>query len=108
MIIWQVDPWQPKFRRTWDYLMDWQMTSPSTAARAQARSPFGKPVVLVHGDTHVFRIDKGGLQADPAAGERHRTGRVWTDVPNFTRVETWAGGSFSARSPSRTPTCGSG
>ena len=34
---------------------------------------FGRPVVLVHGDTHTHRVDK-----------------PWTDVPNFTRVETFA------------------
>jgi hypothetical protein len=34
---------------------------------------FGRPVVLVHGDTHTHRIDK-----------------PWKDVPNFTRVETFA------------------
>ncbi|MGH9000564.1 MAG: DUF7594 domain-containing protein [Acidimicrobiia bacterium] len=38
---------------------------------------FGKPVVLVHGDTHNRRID-----------------RPWSDVPNFTRVEV-AGPSSS-------------
>jgi hypothetical protein len=36
---------------------------------------FGKPVVLVHGDTHTHRVDK-----------------PWKDVPNFTRVETFANG----------------
>jgi hypothetical protein len=34
---------------------------------------FGKPVVLVHGDTHSQRVD-----------------HPWSDVPNFTRVETYA------------------
>lgn len=38
---------------------------------------FGRPVVLFHGDTHYFRIDK------PLVDER---GHV---VPNFTRVETF-------------------
>jgi hypothetical protein len=33
---------------------------------------FGKPVVLVHGDTHHYQIDNP------------------TPMPNFTRVETWA------------------
>jgi hypothetical protein len=33
---------------------------------------FGKPVVLVHGDTHRFKID-----------------HPWPTVPNFTRVETY-------------------
>jgi hypothetical protein len=36
---------------------------------------FGKPVVLVNGDTHTHRVDK-----------------PWNDVPNFTRVETFANG----------------
>jgi hypothetical protein len=36
---------------------------------------FGKPVVLVHGDTHTFRID-----------------HPWSTVPNFTRVETYGSG----------------
>lgn len=39
---------------------------------------FGRPVVLVHGDTHTHRIDK-----------------PWKDVPNFTRVETF--GDTTAR-----------
>ncbi|MFM1767780.1 MAG: hypothetical protein RJA22_309 [Verrucomicrobiota bacterium] len=39
---------------------------------------FGKPVVLVHGDTHYFRIDQ------PLAGTRSR--RM---IENFTRVETY-------------------
>ena len=33
---------------------------------------FGRPVVVVHGDTHHYRID-----------------RPWNDVPNLTRVETY-------------------
>jgi hypothetical protein len=39
---------------------------------------FGKPVVLVHGDTHVFRIDQ------PLFGSTSR----WI-IENFTRVETF-------------------
>jgi hypothetical protein len=38
---------------------------------------FGKPVVLVHGDTHTFRVDK---PMTSSTGER---------VENFTRVETF-------------------
>jgi hypothetical protein len=34
---------------------------------------FGRPVVLVHGDTHIHRVD-----------------HPWPDVENFTRVETFA------------------
>jgi len=33
---------------------------------------FGRPVVLVNGDTHIHRVDK-----------------PWKDAPNFTRVETY-------------------
>ena len=39
---------------------------------------FGKPVVLVHGDTHTFRVDKP--MTSLTTGER---------VENFTRVETF-------------------
>lgn len=41
---------------------------------------FGKPVVLVHGDSHYFRVDKR-LYADEANQEGH--------ILNFTRVETF-------------------
>jgi hypothetical protein len=69
MIIWQADPWYVSptgidFSATWKYLTD------TLKERAAA---FGKPVVLVHGDRHVYRID-----------------RPWPDVPTFTRVETHA------------------
>jgi hypothetical protein len=69
MIIWQADPWYVSptgidFGPTWKYLIE------KLKERALA---FGKPVVLVHGDTHVYRIDN-----------------PWPDVPNFTRVETHA------------------
>ena len=40
---------------------------------------FPKPVVLVHGDSHIFRIDQPLLSS--------KTGRV---IENFTRVETLA------------------
>ena len=39
---------------------------------------FGKPVVYVHGDTHIFRVDK------PLVGST--SGRI---IENFTRVETF-------------------
>jgi hypothetical protein len=39
---------------------------------------FGKPVVYVHGDTHIFRVDK------PLVGSA--SGRM---IENFTRVETF-------------------
>ena len=56
---------------------------------------FGKPVVLVHGDTHTFIVDMP--LADSA------TGRV---IPNFTRVEVfgdpdahWVRGTVDRRDP---------
>ncbi|MGH9005344.1 MAG: hypothetical protein ACRDYV_19655, partial [Acidimicrobiia bacterium] len=51
MVIWQANPWQPGQQPTWKYLVD--------ELKAQTIA-FGKPVVLVHGDTHDPRIDKGG------------------------------------------------
>ena len=39
---------------------------------------FNGPVVLLHGDSHIFRIDKPLLNS--------RTGRM---IENFTRVETF-------------------
>ena len=44
---------------------------------------FGKPVVLVHGDSHFFRIDRP-LSPRPARGAA-----VTLAVENFTRVETF-------------------
>ena len=41
---------------------------------------FGKPVVLMHGSTHYFRIDK------PMFEKGHGFGRM---IENFTRVETF-------------------
>jgi ribosomal protein L24E len=103
MIIWQVDPWQPstmatpKNRRNWDYLMgcdDPTISDCQEAGLKQLTKAFGKPVVLVHGDTHVFRIDKGGWPDKTGAMEL-----TWDDVPNFTRVETYAGGQTTSMSP---------
>jgi hypothetical protein len=52
------------------------------ALEAHARA-YGKPVVLVHGDSHYFRVDKPlGLQ--PARG-----GGGIPSLENFTRVETF-------------------
>jgi hypothetical protein len=48
------------------------------AALEKETLAFGKPVVLVHGDTHVFRIDKPLLSS---TSER--------TIENFTRVETF-------------------
>jgi hypothetical protein len=82
MIVWQANPF-----RQYDFPV------PPAAIQEQARSSgfvdlvqaleaetvrFGKPVVLVHGDTHYFRIDK------PLRNST--TGRR---VENFTRVETF-------------------
>ena len=39
---------------------------------------FGKPVLLVHGDTHMYRVDQPMMD--------HKRGRP---VPNFTRLETF-------------------
>jgi hypothetical protein len=56
----------------------WQDNSFSPSGGALVRAleertvRFGKPVVLVHGDTHAFRID-----------------HPWDDVDQFTRVETY-------------------
>jgi hypothetical protein len=47
------------------------------AALEQETVAFGKPVVYVHGDTHVFRVDK------PLFGSKSRR-----SIENFTRVET--------------------
>jgi hypothetical protein len=44
---------------------------------------FGKPVVLVHGDSHFFRIDK------PLSPMRERGKPVTTALENFTRLETF-------------------
>ena len=46
------------------------------AALRSGIEDFGKPVVLVHGDTHFFRVDKPLLGAPPR-------------LENFTRVETF-------------------
>jgi len=48
------------------------------AALEKETLAFGKPVVYVHGDTHIFRIDK------PLMGSRSR--RI---IENFTRVATF-------------------
>lgn len=45
---------------------------------------FGKPVVLFHGDTHYFRIDKPMLNAS-----------TWHVIPNFTRVEPFGHPNYS-------------
>jgi hypothetical protein len=57
-----------------------------TDIRAQLQKEtmaFGKPVVLVHGDSHFFRIDK------PLSPRRVRGSAVTPELENFTRVETF-------------------
>ena len=62
MIIWQDDPYDG--------------TSQGLFSALKRRTiAFGKPVVLVHGDTHIHRLD-----------------HPWPDVPNFTELETYAMG----------------
>lgn len=92
MIIAQADPY---FQTTWT--PNWQeryalwslaMKPPASrrktgydsflAALEKETLAFGKPVVYVHGDTHIFRIDK------PLVGSRSR--RI---IENFTRVATF-------------------
>ena len=48
---------------------------------------FNKPVALVHGDTHYFRIDKPMFDSGAKAAGDSRTRGVTID--NFTRVETF-------------------
>ena len=63
---------------------------------------FGKPVVLVHGDSHYFHIDKPLPQ--PAGG--NPDGNRATRLTNFTRVETfgspdvhWVSGTVAEKNP---------
>ena len=61
MIIWQDNPFGSG-------------VEPKTLAALKSRTmSFGKPVVLVHGDTHSYKLD-----------------HPWSDVDNFTRLETYA------------------
>jgi hypothetical protein len=60
MVIWQDDPF------------DGSSDTSLVATLKSRATAFGKPVVLVHGDTHHFQITK-----------------PWSTVPNFTRVETY-------------------
>jgi len=60
MIVWQDDPF------------DGSSDTSLVATLKSRATAFGKPVVIVHGDTHTFRITK-----------------PWPTVPNFTRVETY-------------------
>ena len=65
------------------------------AALEKETLAFGKPVVYVHGDSHLFRVDK------PLVGTKSR--RI---IENFTRVETfgypythWVRGMIDPRDP---------
>jgi hypothetical protein len=97
MVIWQTNPWEFS-GGGWRYLTD--ILRDRTIA-------FGKPVVLVHGDTHVHRIDKGGsskVPLDPSCPNA-ASGRAWcwSALPNFTRVETWAAGPAGSQSTETDP-----
>jgi hypothetical protein len=61
MLIWQDDPFDGNSD---DALED---------ALTRRTRQFGKPVVLVHGDTHVYRL-----------------GTPWNDTPNLTELQTFA------------------
>jgi hypothetical protein len=61
MIIWQDDPTDGS-------------SGPLVARLKRRAARFGRPVVLVHGDTHVHRLD-----------------HPWKDTPNLTRLETYPG-----------------
>lgn len=63
-----------------------QKTNGLTEIREQLRKEskaLGKPVALIHGDSHFFRIDK------PLSPMRVRNQPVKTELENFTRVETF-------------------
>lgn len=92
MIIAQADP---RFENTWPtdmqkrYMLEGLGFQPPEKRRATGYDEFlaaleketlafGKPVVYVHGDSHLFRIDK------PLVGTRSRRA-----IENFTRVETF-------------------
>lgn len=74
MIVWQANPFferPPEDNAAFQPLLD---------ALQDHALAFEKPVVLVHGDTHYFRIDNP-LPSGPRAGR--------TAIANFTRVETF-------------------
>jgi ribosomal protein L24E len=105
MITWQADPWVRTFKDSWNYLMDWDDPAEPTSAGPELKqlaAEFKKPVVLVHGDTHVFRIDKGGRVTPQPDGSVTVTD-TWAEVPNFTRVMTYAGGQYSGQFPEVNP-----
>jgi hypothetical protein len=61
MIVWQDDPTDGS-------------SGPLVARLRRRAAQFGKPVVLVHGDTHQYKLD-----------------HPWKDTPNLTRLETFPG-----------------
>jgi hypothetical protein len=69
------------------------------AALEEETQKFGKPVVLAHGDSHYFRVDKPLPRPDPDGNRRPR-------LVNFTRVENfgspdvhWVPGIVDPRAP---------
>ena len=70
--LWAIGVKPPTSRRTTGY------DSFIAALEKETLEAFGKPVVYVHGDTHIFRIDK------PLVG--HQSQRI---IENFTRVATF-------------------
>jgi hypothetical protein len=92
MIIAQANPgfensWTPSLQQR--YMLSALALKPPPSRRAtgfdeflaeleNATLAFGRPVVYVHGDTHIFRVDK------PLVGTS--SGRI---IENFTRVETF-------------------
>ncbi len=61
LIMWQDNPFRPSGGALYRVLED-------------RTEQFGRPVTLVHGDTHNYKVDQ-----------------PWSDLDNFTRVETFGG-----------------
>lgn len=85
MVIIQANPW--------DYIPTTELTGYQdflTLLESETRA-FGKPVVLVHGDSHYFRIDKPLPNAFDPAAEFQKFAWESTEprLENFTRVETF-------------------
>lgn len=79
VIIWQGNP---RFERQPD---DNAAYAPLLEALEEHVRAFARPVVLIHGDTHYFRVDK----PLPPGGPPGRGTRGHNRVENFTRVETF-------------------
>ncbi len=74
MVIEQANPFEgPTSSATPEPVQNPEVFTQIRNALHQHAKAFGKPVVLVHGDTHTHRIDQ-----------------PFGDLGNFTRVETWA------------------